>query len=78
MLLIVLVFFEKQAEGFFCTQLGNAGEVLYPETIQDLGSLQFPFATQRAFDGVGLHCGSCTQIVFPPTILFYQSRRANR
>ena len=44
----------EQAEGFFRAKLGNAGEVLHPEAIQNLSSLQFAFAqTQRALDGVG-------------------------
>ena len=56
MLLIFLVFFEKQSKSFFRTQLGNTGEILYPEPIQNLSSLQFAFAqTERAFDGVGRH-----------------------
>jgi hypothetical protein len=43
-LFIVVVLLEEQAEGFFRTKLGNAGEVFYTETIQTLSSLQFAFA----------------------------------
>ena len=43
-LFIVVVLLEEQAEGFLCAQLGNAGEVLHPETIQNLGSFQLAFA----------------------------------
>jgi len=56
-LLIVVVLLEEQAEGFFRTKLGNAGEVFHPETIQNLGSFQFAFAqTQWALYGIGRHC----------------------
>jgi hypothetical protein len=55
-LLIAVVLLEEQAEGFFRTELGNAGEVFYTETIQNLSSLQIAFAqTERALDGVGGH-----------------------
>jgi hypothetical protein len=54
-LLIMVVLLEEQAEGFF-TKLGNAGEILNAEAIQNLGSLQFAFAqTEWALDGVGGH-----------------------
>jgi hypothetical protein len=43
-LLVVVLLLEKQAEGFFRTKLGNAGEVLHPETIQNLGSFQLASA----------------------------------
>ena len=57
MLLIFLVFFEKQSKSFFRTQLGNSGEILNAEAIQNLSSLQFAFAqTKRALDGVGRNC----------------------
>jgi hypothetical protein len=50
------VLLEEQAEGFFRAQLGNAGEILNTEAIQNLGSLQLAFAqTQRALDGFGRH-----------------------
>ena len=39
-LLIMVVLLEEQAEGFFRTKLGNAGEILNAEAIQDLGALQ--------------------------------------
>ena len=56
MLVVFLVLFEKQAKSLFRTQLGNAGEVLHAEAIQNLSSLQFAFAqTQWALDGVGRH-----------------------
>jgi hypothetical protein len=48
-LLIVILFFEKQPEGFFGTQLGDASEVFNPEAIQHLSSFQRTFAqAQRA------------------------------
>jgi hypothetical protein len=53
-LLIVVVLLEEQAEGFFRTKLGNAGEILNTESIQNLGTLQLALAqTQWALDGVG-------------------------
>jgi hypothetical protein len=37
--------------------LGNSGEILNAEAIQNLSSLQFAFAqTKRALDGVGRNC----------------------
>ena len=57
MLLIFLVFFEKQSKSFFRTQLGNASEILNTEAIQNLSSLQFAVTqTERAFDGIGRNC----------------------
>jgi hypothetical protein len=51
-LLIFLVFFEEQPEGFFSTELSDASEVFDPEAIQNLGSLQVAFAqAQWAFNG---------------------------
>ena len=56
-LLIVVVLLEEQAEGFFRTKLGNSGEILNAEAIQNLSSFQFAFAqTKRALDGVGRTC----------------------
>jgi hypothetical protein len=56
-LLIVMVLLEEQAEGFFRTKLGNAGEILNTESIQNLGSLQLALSqTQRALYGIGRHC----------------------
>jgi hypothetical protein len=55
-LLVMVLLLEEQAEGFFRTKLGNAGKVLHPEAIQDLGALQLAFAqTQRALNGFGRH-----------------------
>jgi hypothetical protein len=55
-LLIVVLLLEEEAEGFFRTKLGNAGEILNAEAIQNLGSLQLAFAqTQRALNGFGRH-----------------------
>jgi hypothetical protein len=51
MLLIFLVFFEKQSESFFSTELGNPSEVLDPEAVENLGSLQLAFTrTKWALD----------------------------
>ena len=56
-LFIVVVLLEEQAEGFFRTKLGNAGEILNTESIQNLGSLQLALSqTQRALYGIGRHC----------------------
>jgi len=56
-LFIVVVLLEEQAEGFFRAQLGNAGEVLHTEAIQNLGSLQPAFTqTKWALDGISGHC----------------------
>ena len=55
-LLIVVVLLEEQTEGFFRTQLGNAGEILNTEAVQHLSSLQLAFAqTKRALNGFGRH-----------------------
>ena len=43
-LLIVVMLLEEQAEGFFRTKLGNAGEILNTEAIQNLGSFQLASA----------------------------------
>jgi hypothetical protein len=49
--MIVFMFFEEQAEGLFSTELSDASEVLDPEAIQNLGSLQLAFTrTKRALD----------------------------
>jgi hypothetical protein len=46
---------EEQAEGFFRAQLGNAGEVLHPETIQNLGSFQLaPKHSGHSMASVGI------------------------
>ena len=50
----MVVLLEEQAEGFFRAKLGNAGEILHTEAIQNLGTLQLALAqTQRALDGFG-------------------------
>jgi hypothetical protein len=52
-LVLTVVFALEQAECFLGGKLGDAGEVLNAETIQNLSALQFPrTATQRALDGV--------------------------
>jgi len=43
-LLVQVMLLEEQAEGFSSTQLGNTGDILHAEPIQDLGSLQLAFA----------------------------------
>jgi hypothetical protein len=49
-LLIVVVLLEEQAEGFFRTKLGNAGEILNTESIQNFSPFQLALTqTQRAF-----------------------------
>jgi hypothetical protein len=55
-LLVVVLLLKEQAERFLRAQLGNAGEILDTEAIQNLGSLQLAFAqTQRALNGFGRH-----------------------
>ena len=45
------MFFQEQTEGLFSTELGNASEVLDPEALENLGSLQLAFTrTKRALN----------------------------
>ena len=50
----VLSLLQQQAEGFLGAQLGDSGEVLYPEAIQNLGAGEFALAeAERTFDSYG-------------------------
>src|ERR1700693_902540 len=60
-LLCILLFFEEEADGFLCAELGYAGIVLHTESLKNFSPAEFAFAqTERAFDGLRQdYCGIC-------------------